>query len=91
MFYLYQWSFKILSHNFYILIKGGSIDGPMNGPAPRPWDIMAAPTKEFVNSFIKIEVPHTAFVKPCHTCVGNGRVRCNDCTGHGKVTLFIDC
>ena len=61
----------------------------MNGPAPRPWDIMATPAAMFSDSKMKMEVPHTAFVKPCHTCVGNGRVRCDDCSGYGKVVLAI--
>ncbi|XP_035205370.1 protein SSUH2 homolog, partial [Stegodyphus dumicola] len=68
----------------FVPYNGQSIDGPMNGPAPAPWDVVALPPKEFSDSKAKIEVPHTAFVKPCHTCVGNGRVRCETCHGNGR-------
>ncbi|XP_071035006.1 protein SSUH2 homolog [Parasteatoda tepidariorum] len=64
--------------------NGQPIDGPHNGPAPRPWDVPAVPSVSFVDSFAKIEVPHTAFTKPCHTCVGNGRIRCETCFGNGR-------
>ncbi|KAG8181721.1 hypothetical protein JTE90_028260 [Oedothorax gibbosus] len=63
---------------------GQAIDGPANGPAPNPWDIQVMPSASFQNSKSKVEVPHTAFVKPCHTCVGNGRVRCDNCMGQGR-------
>ncbi|GFT67578.1 protein SSUH2 [Nephila pilipes] len=64
--------------------KGQPIDGPANGPAPPPWDIQATPPGDFKCGKSKFEVPHTAFVKPCHTCVGNSRVICKDCQGNGR-------
>lgn len=63
---------------------GQPIDGPQNGRAPSPWEVMAVPQSYFTNSFQKIEVPHTAFTRPCHACVGNGRVRCEKCLGMGR-------
>ncbi|GFX87750.1 protein SSUH2 homolog [Trichonephila clavipes] len=69
--------------------RGQAIDGPSNGPAPAPWDIQALPEQEFKNGTKKYEVPHTAFVKPCHTCVGNARVRCSHCEGNGRVSIFV--
>ncbi|GFY49920.1 uncharacterized protein TNIN_390871 [Trichonephila inaurata madagascariensis] len=69
--------------------RGQAIDGPANGPAPAPWDIQALPEQEFKNGTKKYEVPHTAFVKPCHTCVGNARVRCSHCEGNGRVSIFV--
>ena len=35
----------------------------MNGPAPGPWDIQAAPPQLFANQKSEIEVPHSASVK----------------------------
>lgn len=64
--------------------KGQNIDGPMNGPAPAPWDVMVLPQTYFQGTKSKMEVPHTAFIKPCHVCVGNGRVRCESCSGMGQ-------
>ncbi|CAH1783313.1 unnamed protein product [Owenia fusiformis] len=64
--------------------NGQPIDGPQNGPAPGPWDLQVMASKNFQNSKSDIEVPHTASVKPCHTCVGNCRVRCNHCHGRGN-------
>ena len=46
-----------------MFIKGQHIDGPQNGPAPQPWDILAQPTKIFTPQESHIEVPHTATVK----------------------------
>ena len=43
--------------------SGQPIDGPMNGPAPGPWDIQASPPQLFTNQKTEIEVPHTASVK----------------------------
>ena len=44
-------------------IKGQHIDGPQNGPAPQPWDIVSQPDKMFTPQETHIEVPHTASVK----------------------------
>ena len=64
---------------------GQLIDGPQNGPAPGPWDIAAQPTQLFQNSQKHFEVPHTASVKVCHGCMGNGFNRCWRCLGRGRV------
>ena len=42
---------------------GQPIDSPMNGPAPRPWDIFAQPLSLFSNETRHVEVPHTASIK----------------------------
>ncbi|XP_054710383.1 protein SSUH2 homolog [Uloborus diversus] len=68
----------------FVPYTGQPIDGPMNGPAPAAWDVVALPPEYFKNGKSKMEVPHTAFVKPCHTCVGNSRVRCDSCFGNGR-------
>ncbi|XP_013384139.1 protein SSUH2 homolog [Lingula anatina] len=62
---------------------GQPIDGPHNGPAPGPWDIQVQPPTKFKTQHSHVEVPHTASVKPCHDCIGNGRVRCHHCHGCG--------
>ncbi|XP_054751524.2 protein SSUH2 homolog isoform X1 [Lytechinus pictus] len=75
--------------------SGQPIDGPHNGPAPLPWNIAVNIPSMFQNSIAKVEVPHTASVKPCHDChsigfrrchicYGRGRTRCHTCHGHGR-------
>lgn len=39
------------------------MDGPMNGPAPLPWDIVLYAGQKFKTEQRKLEVPHTAYVK----------------------------
>ena len=68
---------------------GQLIDGPQNGPAPGPWDIAAQPSQLFQNSQKHFEVPHTASVKVCHGCMGNGFNRCWKCLGRGRVSHVI--
>lgn len=76
------------------------IDGPENGYAPGPWDIVVEPSAMFRNESKAVEVPHTAVVKTCHncygrcyircwTCHGRGRVRCGTCSGSGRVTRSV--
>ncbi|XP_074645655.1 protein SSUH2 homolog [Tubulanus polymorphus] len=65
---------------------GQPIDGPGNGSAPGPWDIPVTPAQKFIDANVGIEVPHTSSLKPCHECVGIGRVRCYRCQGKGRVT-----
>ncbi|XP_028516749.1 protein SSUH2 homolog [Exaiptasia diaphana] len=63
---------------------GQPIDGPNNGPPPPPWSIPANPPKNFQDATVKIEVPHTAVLKPCHECFGGGYKRCYNCHGRGR-------
>lgn len=65
--------------------RGQQIDGPQNGPAPQPWDILAQPSQLFTPQEARIEVPHTASVKPCHECMAIGYKRCYKCYGRGRV------
>ena len=46
-----------------LISSGGPVDGPMNGPAPLPWDIPAVAAVKFKDEKRRIEVPHTAYVK----------------------------
>eukprot|EP00128_Syssomonas_multiformis_P004748 Colp12_sorted_trinity150504_noHs@9960 len=64
--------------------RGTPIDGPQNGPAPGPWDIYSVPDTMFVNQTKFFEVPHTAYVRQCHTCHGSTMVRCSRCCGAGR-------
>ncbi|XP_071476022.1 protein SSUH2 homolog [Diadema antillarum] len=59
------------------------IDGPMNGPAPAPWNIPVEMPTMFRNAVQHVEVPHTASVKPCHNCRGSGYRQCVRCSGRG--------
>ncbi|GIY72491.1 protein SSUH2 [Caerostris extrusa] len=68
----------------FVPYTGQPIDGPANGPAPTPWNVTALPSDSFKDAKQKVEVPHTAFVKPCHACVGNQRIRCSACVGNGR-------
>ncbi|WAR26498.1 SSUH2-like protein [Mya arenaria] len=61
------------------------IDGPQNGHAPGPWDILVAPPSMFKKQQSHIEVPHSAVIKPCHTCMAMGRVQCQKCFGRGRI------
>lgn len=67
---------------------GQAIDGPENGPPPGPWQIVVRPPVLFQNSQVRSEIPHTAYVTQCGTCVGNRRVRCNSCYGRGGNSCF---
>ncbi|ELU08076.1 hypothetical protein CAPTEDRAFT_138252, partial [Capitella teleta] len=62
---------------------GGSIDGPINGPPPGPWDIHCNPTQTFHNEVHFLEVPKTSSVTPCHACGAMGWMRCHMCMGRG--------
>ncbi|XP_031562047.1 protein SSUH2 homolog [Actinia tenebrosa] len=63
---------------------GQPLDTPNNGVPPQPWSIPAHPPKMFQDSVVKIEVPHTAVLKPCHECHGAGYKRCYNCYGRGR-------
>ena len=39
------------------------VDGPANGPAPQPWDVVVSPPELFKDSSYSTVVPHTASVK----------------------------
>ncbi len=47
----------------YEPFRGQPIDGPMNGPAPLPWDIPVHVSDKFMKKAQKLEVPHTASIK----------------------------
>lgn len=66
--------------------KGQPIDGPQNGPAPGPWDIVSNPLDLFQDEIRKMEVPHTASVKPFHRCRATGYLICGSCGGRGNKT-----
>lgn len=42
---------------------GQLVDGPMNGPAPAPWEVNLQPPPPFVDKSLEMEVPHTSSVK----------------------------
>jgi len=46
-----------------LVVTGLPIDGPENGPAPLPWDIVISPPEMFKDNKCYREVPHTASVK----------------------------
>ncbi|XP_077983902.1 protein SSUH2 homolog isoform X2 [Glandiceps talaboti] len=61
------------------------VDGPMNGYPPGQWDIPASASMLFHDEVREMEVPHTAFVLPCHVCHARGFNRCHRCYGRGRV------
>ncbi|XP_015771956.1 PREDICTED: protein SSUH2 homolog, partial [Acropora digitifera] len=77
--------------------RGQPIDSPVNGVAPQPWDINVQPREMFADHKTKLEVPHTANIKPCHDCKAVGYIQCDVCCGDGSVrfqhsnTALRDC
>jgi len=57
---------------------------------PSPWDVSLPSDGHFYDCDKVVEIPHTAMVKECYTCVGNGKVRCKHCDGHGGVSFEVD-
>uniref|UniRef100_A0A672S422 Ssu-2 homolog, tandem duplicate 1 n=1 Tax=Sinocyclocheilus grahami TaxID=75366 RepID=A0A672S422_SINGR len=62
---------------------GQCVDGPQNGVSPPPWNVQVSYPPKFTNAVQKVRVPHSSFLKPCHRCHGNGKVRCTHCRGRG--------
>lgn len=65
---------------------GGPIDGRQNGPIPGPWQVLVLPKQEFHTGKTKVPVPHSEYVKVCHSCSGVGRTRCSSCWGSGSTS-----
>ncbi|KAF0034716.1 hypothetical protein F2P81_012474 [Scophthalmus maximus] len=63
--------------------NGQMVDGPQYGMCPAPWDIPVTLPQRYTDMVEKVRVPHTSFVKLCHTCNGCGRTRCVSCYGRG--------
>ncbi|XP_070557316.1 protein SSUH2 homolog [Ptychodera flava] len=61
------------------------VDGPMNGYPPPLWEIVCSPNMLFADEVREMEIPHTAFVLPCHGCNAMGFNRCYRCYGRGRV------
>ncbi|KAK3760321.1 hypothetical protein RRG08_045983 [Elysia crispata] len=74
-------SIKWASEPFY----GGNIY--RGGDPPGPWDISTKPRQMFQSGEIKLEVPFTASVKPCHKCGAIGYITCDFCNGKGWVSF----
>ncbi|XP_022597793.1 protein SSUH2 homolog [Seriola dumerili] len=64
--------------------NGQVVDGPQYGMSPPPWDVPVTLPQRYTDVVEKIRVPHTSFVKTCHTCHGCGRTRCISCFGRGQ-------
>ena len=69
-----------------LFFSGQEIDGPQNGQAPGAWHILAEPDQLFLDHEKYYEVPHTASVKTCTNCDGEGVNRCWRCLGSGIVS-----
>ncbi|XP_077324087.1 protein SSUH2 homolog [Lithobates pipiens] len=61
------------------------LDGPSNGPAPQPWEIILEPPALFHDETKKQPVPHTSSKKQCEECHGKGKIICQKCNGNGQV------
>ncbi|MDC3960364.1 hypothetical protein [Polyangium jinanense] len=65
---------------------GGPVDGPANGRAPGPWEILLQMPPLFTQEHrVIVRVPHTDEVRTCYRCTGAGRVTCSTCSGGGRV------
>ncbi|XP_040889873.1 protein SSUH2 homolog isoform X1 [Toxotes jaculatrix] len=64
--------------------NGQMVDGPQYGMCPPPWDIPVTSPQRYTDMVEKVRVPHSSFVKLCHTCKGCGRTRCTSCSGRGQ-------
>ncbi|XP_029358142.1 protein SSUH2 homolog [Echeneis naucrates] len=63
--------------------NGQAVDGPEYGTPPPPWDVPVTLPDIYTDVVMKVRVPHTSFIKVCHTCHGCGRTRCVSCFGRG--------
>ncbi|XP_018410716.1 PREDICTED: protein SSUH2 homolog [Nanorana parkeri] len=63
---------------------GKPIDGPGNGPAPKPWEVPVQLPNMFQAGKKKVRVPHTSRLEVCAYCKGIGRKKCAKCGGLGK-------
>ncbi|XP_030634425.1 protein SSUH2 homolog [Chanos chanos] len=63
---------------------GQYIDGPHNGVSPPPWEVQVQYPPKYTDVVQKVRVPHSSFIKTCHKCHGNGKVRCTHCHGRGQ-------
>ncbi|KAM9325322.1 protein SSUH2 homolog [Gastrophryne carolinensis] len=66
-------------------LTSDKLDGPGNGPAPQPWDIILEPPSLFHDETKKMPVPHTTSKKQCQECNGKGKIICSKCNGNGQV------
>ncbi|XP_018410715.1 PREDICTED: protein SSUH2 homolog [Nanorana parkeri] len=66
-------------------LTNDKLDGPSNGPAPQPWDIILEPPALFHEETKKQSIPHTSSKKECEECHGKGKIICQKCNGNGRV------
>ncbi|CAG2218312.1 unnamed protein product [Mytilus edulis] len=67
------------------------VDGPENGQPPGPWEMQARTPMMFEDDSSEISIPHTHYVKSCHTCGASGKVECFVCRGSGHVKCNGGC
>ncbi|XP_068110932.1 protein SSUH2 homolog [Hyperolius riggenbachi] len=67
---------------------GETIDGPANGPAPKPWEIPVVVPRMFQDGKHKLKVPHTSRLEVCSLCMGVGRKPCAKCFGIGRANCI---
>lgn len=70
----------------FVPYRGGPVDGPQNGRAPGPWEMLVRVPGQFINQEHYEPVPHTEEVHVCNACNGNGDVVCPRCSGNRRVT-----
>lgn len=88
-YHLESWGESRSTSYVTVPYRGGYIDGPHNGRAPGPWEVVVSTPREmFKKDSTKVPVPHTETVMPCHRCHGSGRDRCWSCHGRGSDDCF---
>jgi len=77
------------------------VDGQQSCGPPSRWDVALEPKEDFKNGKFKMDLPHSAIVKPCKNCGGVGRnscgrckgvaiLKCGHCNGGGKISVFAE-
>lgn len=51
------------------------------------WEYVMEPTESFKDEIQMLRIPNKVKKRMCHTCFGNITIKCNTCTGTGKVLI----
>ncbi|XP_044156686.1 protein SSUH2 homolog isoform X1 [Bufo gargarizans] len=69
--------------------NGQSVDSPVFGIPPQPWDVPIQIPAMFKDEIMKMPVPHTSSLKACPQCLGICKTVCKKCHGTGRVRCWV--